>query len=168
MISINYASHWTVYPAIKMPVKDLSHWPSPPKKKKNSKYYKRALVYSDICLCVPCGSFLDKLRSAESSSLGGRRADSGASARRLGFVRPCCLRSAALFCCIHWIKWWRAASAASKKDFLSPAVVALPVEEKRTNENGGLKLGCGLSLRRRFCLCFWIMIFLQHNLWNQK
>lgn len=111
---------------------------------------KLSLIQASIqtCASVCRGAVfsISSVRSAQSSSLGRRRPDSGPSGRRPGFVRPRCLRSAAFFSCICWIKWWRLASVASKKDFLSPAVVALPVEKKKRKTgawNWAVAYACG-------------------------
>lgn len=121
--------------------------------------------YSDMCLCLLRGSFPDKL-SPVCRKFFTRKEKTRQRTRRHGFVRPRCLYSAAFFSCVCWIKWWQLASVASKKDFLSPAVVALPVEKKEKEKTRGLKLGCGLCLQRRCCLflCVFFFLILQHNL----
>lgn len=113
--------------------------------------------YSDMCLYLPWGCFLDKLCPVCAKFFIRKEETRQRTEWPSPWVRPPrCLRSAAFFSCICWIKWWRLASVASKKDFLSPAVVALPVEKKK-RKNRGLKLGCGLCLRRRFCLRFFFL-----------
>lgn len=72
-----------------------------------------------------------------------RRPDSGLSAHHPGFVCPPRLRSVAFICSIYWIKWERLASVASKKDFLSPAVVALPADR-------GLETGLWFMVPKAF------------------